>query len=111
MDERAERLGRNEILYRDVNEEVLAADARLGGRGERIVAFFCECADPSCTQQIELSLAEYESVRADPTYFAIVPGHEVPDIEVVVTGFDDRAEVVCKREGGPAELARAHDPR
>jgi hypothetical protein len=28
-------------------------------------------------------MAEYESVRADPTHFVLLPGHELPEAEVV----------------------------
>src|SRR4051812_14817627 len=103
MDAHAERLGRNEILYRDVNEAVLFADARFGGGDERFVAFYCECAAAECALQLELTLREYESVRADPTCFVCAPGHVVPDLEDVVGGLGDRAIVVRKHEGGPAE--------
>ena len=52
-----------------------------------------------------------QSVRRDPTCFAVVPGHVVPDLEDVVDELGGRAMVVQKRAGDPAELARAHDPR
>jgi hypothetical protein len=51
-------------------------------------------------------VAEYEELRSEPDRFAVVPGHAVPtDVEEVVahgTGW----EMVRKRPGGPAELAR-----
>jgi hypothetical protein len=111
VDARAERLGRNEILFRDVNEAVLSVDVRFGGDGDRWIGFYCECAAAECARQIDLTLAEYESVRADPTCFACAPGHVVPDLEDVVHELGGRAVVVRKREGGPAELARDNDPR
>jgi hypothetical protein len=40
----------------------------------------------------------------------IAPGDDVPDIEdVIATG--DGWETVRKRSGGPADIARASDPR
>jgi hypothetical protein len=33
---------------------------------------------------VELTLAEYEEVRSDPTHFLILPGHELPEAEVVL---------------------------
>src|SRR4051812_36762078 len=111
VDARAERLGRNEILYREVNEAILEADARFGGAGARWLTIYCECADATCAQQLEVSLAEYEAVRADATRFICAPGHVEPDVEAVVDTLAGRAVVVQKREGGPAELSRATDPR
>lgn len=46
--------------------------------------FICECADPSCTHRLAVSLAEYEEVRAEPTTFLLAPGHEHGDIERIV---------------------------
>jgi hypothetical protein len=37
-----------------------------------------------CLEQVRLTRAEYEAVRADPARFAVVPGHEKPDVERVV---------------------------
>jgi hypothetical protein len=46
--------------------------------------FLCECADEDCTEQIQLTLEEYEAIRSDPTHFALLPGHEEPEAEVVL---------------------------
>ena len=54
---------------------------------------------------ITLTMDEYREVRSQPELFAIAVGHEMPDVEDVV-GANDRFNVVRKREGGPAELAR-----
>ncbi len=76
-----ERRALNEALFRDVNERI-AESAELFDV-ER-TEFVCECADPNCTERVSASLEEYESVRAKPTTFLLVPGHEAPDIERVV---------------------------
>jgi hypothetical protein len=57
-----------------------------------------------------MTIAEYEEVRSEPTTFAIVPGHEVPDVEVVVRR-EGRFDVVRKRAGEAEEVAEATDPR
>ena len=61
-------------------------------------------------EQITVAVRDYEEIRADPSQFAIVHGHEAPDVEAVV---HDRAGyvVVRKRAGDPARLARETDPR
>jgi hypothetical protein len=109
MDERERRLGENEVLFREVNERVKDLNEAFGAMTNRI-ELVCECADPGCTERITLSLRDYEELRSQPDCFVIAHGHAVPDIEdVVATG--ERWQIVRKRPGGPAELARATDPR
>ena len=101
---RMERVGRNEAFFREVNErvrDVNEAFSGLTGRGD----FVCECGDARCVDGITLTMDEYREVRSQPELFAIAVGHEMPDVEDVV-GANDRFNVVRKREGGPAELAR-----
>jgi hypothetical protein len=109
MDPRKNRIGRNEVLFREINDRLNSLQEPFNALEER-ADFVCECGDKSCTEQISMSLSEYEQLRSDPTLFAVKPGHETPNVEEIVerrTGYD----VVRKREGGPAELARAEDPR
>ena len=60
-------------------------------------------------QQVVVTLAEYERVRTAPTHFIIKEGHELEDVERVVTR-TDRFVVVQKKEG-EAAIARETDPR
>jgi hypothetical protein len=111
MDEsRARRIGKNEILYRTVNEEIRALDRRLGAAAVPTQSFVCECGQATCTERIELTSEEYERIRADPATFAVVPGHEQPDVEDVV-GRAGNHNVVRKHSGEPTELATRHAPR
>jgi len=77
-----ERRATTEALFRDVNERIAESADRFDA--ER-TEFVCECSDPSCTHRVTASLAEYENVRAEPTKFLVVPGHEQEDIERVVS--------------------------
>lgn len=108
MDARQERLARNEALFRDVNERVRAV-AAAHGDDDHIYEFYCECSNVDCTFQLRATLAEYESVRADPTHFLIAPDHWLPEIEEVV----QRTERwwVMEKQGEPGELAEELDPR
>lgn len=109
MDDRARRLGLNEALFREVNERIQRVSESLQMTSEQL-AILCECGDESCTERVDVSIADYERIRADPTLFFVQPGHEAPDVEDVVErgpGWD----VVRKRTGGPAELATELDPR
>ena len=83
MDDRAERLGWNEALFREVNERVRAVNEGFSG-GVAEAEFVCECADQSCLERVRMSLPEYEHVRADSTQFAVRPGHVEPSVEVIV---------------------------
>jgi hypothetical protein len=104
MDERARRIGKNEALFREVNERI----EEIAG-GPRI-EFLCECGNVDCTEPVTLTAGEYEALRAEPDRFAVLPGHEEPDVEDVVERHDGYL-VVRKHPGGPAELAEARDPR
>ena len=109
MNARQERIGRNEILFREINERLKDVQETFDVLADR-AEFVCECGNAECTEQIEMTLDEYAALRADATTFAIVPGHEAPDVGVVVAA-RGRYDVVRKREGPPAELAREGDPR
>jgi hypothetical protein len=109
---REKRLGENEALFREVNErvaEVAEEFLEIGAR-DTPVEFSCECGAADCTEQMPLTLVEYEAVRAEPTRFAVVPGHEVLDIERVVDRHPNYL-VVEKRDDDAEEVARESDPR
>ena len=109
MDERERRLGLNEVLFREVNERL--ADMRDPSvTPESTYDFICECANRDCDARVALTLGEYEGVRAEPTHFAIFPGHELKEIESVVEA-NERYAIVRTRAGDVAELAIEHDPR
>jgi hypothetical protein len=57
-----------------------------------------------------MTLAEYESLRADPRRFAVARDHVMADVERVVAE-TDRYTVVAKREGIPEAVAVEEDPR
>jgi hypothetical protein len=108
-DERARRVGLNEAIFRQVNEQIREVNRELGTE-EGTLTVICECGHADCTERLELSTSAYERVRGDSRLYAIARGHEIPSVERVVEqadGFD----VVQKDEGEPAELSRELDPR
>ena len=109
MNERERRVGENEILYREVNERVRELSDEFGLTDETI-QFVCECGRLECSEPLELTGADYARVRSDGATFAIVPGHQLPDVETLVEEHAGWA-VVRKHENGPAQLAREADPR
>jgi hypothetical protein len=111
MGAREERLGANEALFREVNERVAeVAEQFLAGETPATVNFSCECGDGACVEKMAMSVGEYEAVRAEATQFAVVPGHEVPDIERVVARHPNYF-VVQKQDPDAEEIARETDPR
>ena len=97
MDTREERSAKNEALLREVNDRIEEIGKRLQVLPDsELLDFRCECGRPSCDDFISLTVPEYEHVREEVDRFAVVSGHEDPEIERVV----ERAEryvVVDKR--------------
>ena len=60
-------IGRNEALFREVNERIREITAGQGVPFDERVLFQCECGRLDCHEQIELSLAEYEAARSRST--------------------------------------------
>jgi hypothetical protein len=109
---REDRIIRNEALFRELNERVREIEEALTARGvaepTTYGEYFCECGIQDCTEKISLTHEEYEHVRSNPLYFAIVPGHQIPKVERVVEA-TDRFVTVEKLEG-ERELVLS-DPR
>lgn len=106
-DETMRRIGGNEASFRVVNETLRAS--KTLAPADELFAFRCECGVLGCNQLLELTLPEYEAVRAVPTHFFIVDGHELPETEHIV-GRSERY-VVVEKDGLGAQLARETDPR
>jgi hypothetical protein len=107
--ERARKVGVNEGLFREVNERMEELN-RTFAEFTDTIRIVCECADASCVQQITIPVSDYERLRSDPTHFAVVRGHEAPDVESVIEeceGYD----VVRKNPGVPQQVAEATDTR
>jgi predicted NBD/HSP70 family sugar kinase len=106
--ERERRLARNEALFRGVNEKVMEVKGKLRDR-EATFEIVCECGREDCLEQVAVTLAEYERVRAAPTHFIVKLGHELGEVERIVERLD-RFVVIEKREE-EATIARETDPR
>jgi hypothetical protein len=107
LDEREQRIGLNEALFREVNEAVSGIREQFASPTFEIV---CECGDSACTDRIELTRDEYEAVRDESDQFAVRYGHEIPDIERVVSEHRDYV-VVAKVSPAAPDLAERTDPR
>jgi hypothetical protein len=107
--DRERRLAENEAAFRDVNESLRYVAAQ-GTATVETMRLVCECGDAGCSEFVDVTLAEYEGVRAVPTHFIVRLGHVAPDIERVVLQ-NKRFAVVEKDPGEPAQIARDTDPR
>jgi hypothetical protein len=80
MSSRGERLARNEVLFRNVNERIV----ELGDEWDIEHDLICECANANCMAVMGLMAADYGRLRENPRRFAVLAGHDLPDIEDVV---------------------------
>jgi hypothetical protein len=105
MASREERLAENEILFRRINERILELTDTWGGELDLV----CECANGGCTSRMTLTLHEYEQLRLNPRRFAVLPGHEIEDIEEVVERTD--RYLVVEKHADTHEQIESADPR
>ena len=82
MAEREMRIARTEALFRDVNERIAESAERFSAHDAE---FVCECADPACAERVLATLEQYEEVRSVGTHFLLTPGHEIAEVERVVS--------------------------
>jgi hypothetical protein len=101
------RAAANEATIRDVNEGI--ERGQWPGEEDSPVGFRCECAQLGCNQLIELTVREYEEIRANPRRFVVVPGHECSDVETVVEA--RRGYIIVEKLDQAAKVAEQHDPR
>jgi hypothetical protein len=98
----------NEVRFRALNERLRESRAAWEGR-DGVLSLVCECGDEDCTAPIELSVQEYEAVRAVETQFVLLRGHEREDVEDVVGG--GAKWLVVRKRGEAGEIAARTDPR
>jgi hypothetical protein len=92
----------NQALFREVNDRLRELNGRFE-RFEPMGSFLCECGDIDCTDEIELTLAEYADIRLHALRFAVAAGHVFPAYERIVFA-NDRYTIV-EKEGAAAEAA------
>ena len=102
-----ERIGANESVFREINEGI--ERGKWPGEEDIPSGFRCECAQLGCNELLELTVREYEHVRAHPRRFLVSPGHERLEAETVVERHPDYLVVEKLDQAG--ETARENDPR
>jgi hypothetical protein len=109
MDERERRIALNEAVFREANERIRELNETFATFTNELV-LVCECGNGQCAEKISMAPAAYEELRAESSHFAVVRGHEIPDVETVIAqreGYD----IVRKHEGVPQRVAEVTDPR
>ena len=107
---RDRRTAENQALFRSAND-------RIKQLNEAFEAFSpygdwtCECMDIQCVDIVQMTLAEYDGVRAHSGRFLVAPAdqHVLPAVERIVER-TDRFWLIEKLGGG-AEHAAELDPR
>ena len=104
-----EVIARNDATFRAANERI--RDVAEEQEMTELVPFICECADERCTQIVQLSLEEYESIRREPTHFLNAIAHDA-----AARGAGDVVEqndryVVLEKTGVAGDVAEELDPR
>ena len=111
---REDRIARNEVLHREVNERIREVENTLTARGVveplDVGEYFCECGLDDCSEKVEVTSDEYEEVRGHPARFFVMADHVIADVESVVAR-NERFVVVEKHEGEALLARHAAAPR
>jgi hypothetical protein len=107
MDERNERIAKNETAFRAANRELEQADQEAGAGRDQPIEVLCECGRPGCDGVITLTVADYDGVHSQADRFVVLRGHESTEIEKVV---EERAGYVVVDKFGEAEDTAEKEP-
>jgi hypothetical protein len=105
-EERQARAGRNQSLFRALNDKLSDINEPLARVTDTFV-ISCECADTSCIDMLDISPDDYRSVRADPRWFIVLPDHVYPEVESVIRQVD--GYVVVEKFGAGGAVAETSD--
>jgi hypothetical protein len=100
MDERDERIAKNETVLRATNREMERADQAEGATLGELIEVLCECGRQGCGGVITLTVADYDGAHAQADRFVVLRGHENTEIEKVV---EERAGYLVVDKVGEAE--------
>jgi hypothetical protein len=104
---REERVAKNEILFREVNERIL----QIEGDRWRVdpVDFMCECGDIDCLRVVQLSVDDYERCAAIQRTSASSPATRCLTSRTVVETHPHY--LVVEKVGEMRHRAEVADPR
>jgi len=99
---------KNEELFRNVNERIETLSQTVA-QDDPMMEYLCECDSAGCYERVRATRGEYESVRAEPTHFIVLAGHQDPKVERVI--FSNDRFLVVEKQGAAARDAVETDPR
>jgi hypothetical protein len=102
------RAAKNEVVLRDLNERL---EAHHRWVDQRFSEWVCECADETCVKPVEMSIEEYETVRAEPTRFVVAPGDEHVNRRIERVIQREERYWIVQKVGVAAEVSEELDPR
>jgi hypothetical protein len=105
---RGEARAKNEELFRNVNERIETLSQTVA-QDDPMMEYLCECDSAGCYERVRATRGEYESVRAEPTHFIVLAGHQDPKVERVT--FSNDRFLVVEKQGAAARDAVETDPR
>lgn len=91
-----QRRANNELIFKNINLKTSKLVDAVFNEHDKIdvpIEFYCECSNTDCIEKVSLTLADFEKIRRNPSYFLIKPGHNQPDIEELVDGKPNYAVV------------------
>ena len=75
---RDERVVRTEEFFKRVN------DTMRNELGDGDGKFLCECGNIACTEKLALTAEDLRLLHSIEGYFAVLPGHHIPELETLV---------------------------
>ena len=80
------RLAENEVIFREVNEQIRHEVAKNFGRiaKDLPLEFYCECANENCRERISLPSAEFRVAHSSDKHFIVKRGHIFPKVEHLI---------------------------
>lgn len=121
MDQVSERrIAENEVIFRRHNEAMQqkldefkkmakeSDEEYFVEADDKPLRFYCECADEKCRQRILIKPSEYKAIHKNRSYFTILKGHEIKEVEQVIRqepGFE-----VVEKFKNPPESASELNP-
>jgi hypothetical protein len=105
-DATAEKIARNNALFREANDQIESAATEYGFETDQHVPFICECSDRQCVEVILMTLGEYGHVRSNPRWFAHAVDHERRVEDAVAPVEDHSGYLVIEKINHAGEVAR-----
>lgn len=95
------RLAENEVFFREANQNISKGfkelkdianeegDEEWAKNADEPINFYCECSNIKCRERIGLKPSEYENIHKNSSQFAVLPGHNIPEIERIVNSSEN----------------------